>query len=628
MRMNFSLRAILILAVCGVLSAGEARADVVTTLSSPTAQVGMPVQLQYQFINTDTPKDMPRSIMVDGLDIRLTGTSRRVEIVNLQTASAMIYVYTVVPNRPGNFTIPGFAVQAGGKQVRTQSADLQVSGAGGYMPPPSGVPGQVMPQQVIPPSRAPQQQVPGRSSPPKARNGEPAPYFGELVMGAKSAYVGEVVPVELRFHFRADIQFDNLQRPTFGGDGFTAAALSEPEQTEQYIDDVPYNVVTFRSAITPVKTGEIEIPGATMDGRMIAQGAPAGIDPFFDQFFQNFPMPGMGRVENVEARTASRSLQVNPLPKEGRPENFAGAIGQFTMQAAASPKTAKAGEPVTLKLSVEGRGNFDAISPPVLINEEGWRTYAPKENFAAADVIGYGGTKTFDFSMVAKTDRSATPGAEFSYFDPLKKKYFTLTADPVAVTAAGSGGAAAAGTQNVASGSPAAGQAPVPQGPADDVAPLAPALAGASGGFAPWLAAGWFLFLQAALLVALVVSVPLIIWQRRRARKSARTAELEAELRRTRAAWQQAGDRADFYHAAAQFVQARLALLDDRPAALVDPAEALGRRIPDPIERQELQSVLARRDELKYGGGGEGPLDRDEKHRVSSLLEKFATNHG
>ncbi len=632
MMMNFPLRVLSIIAVCGVLAAGVVRAEVVTSLSSPTAQVGMPVQLQYQFINTDTPKDMPRSIMVDGLDIRLSGTSRRVEIVNLQTASAMIYAYTVIPNRPGNFTIPGFAVQAGGRQVRTQPAELQVSGAGGYMPPPAGVPRQVIPQQVIPPSRAPQQrQAPGRSAPPRTGNGEPAPYFGELVMGAKSAYVGEVVPVELRFHFRADIQFDNLQRPTFGGDGFTAASLTEPEQTEQYIDDVPYNVVTFRSAITPVKTGEIEIPVATMEGRMIAPGAPAGIDPFFDQFFQNFPMPGMGRVENVEARTTSRSLQVNPLPKEGRPENFAGAIGQFTMQASASPKSAKAGEPVTLQLSLEGRGNFDAISPPVLIDEDGWRTYAPKEKFAAADAIGYGGTKTFDFSMVAKTDRSATPGAEFSYFDPLKKEYFTLTADPVAVTAAGSGAAASAqnvstrpsSPQGQSSGTPAA-----PTGRADDIAPSASVLAGAKRDFAPWLGAGWFLFLQAAMLLALLVSIPLLIWQRRRARKSARTAELESVLRQTRVAWQQAADRADFYHAAAQFVQARLALLDDRPVALVDPVEALERRIPDPVERLGLQSVLARRDELKYGGGGAGPLDRDEKHRVSALLEKFASNHG
>lgn len=624
-RMNHSLRLIALTAVLVMAGAVALHGQVVTSLSSPSAQVGQPVQLQYQFINTDTPKDMPRSIMVDGLDIRLTGTSRRVEIINLQTASAMIYSYTVIPSRPGNFTIPGFAVQAGGRQVRTQEAQLQVSGPGGYMPPPAGVPQQMMPRQVVPPPvRTPRQTQPGRT-PPSGADGQAAPYFGELVMGAKSAFVGEVVPVELRFHFRADHQFDNLQRPTFGGEGFTAAPLSEPEQTEQYIGNVPYNVVTFRSAITPVKTGEIEIPAATMDGRMMAPGAGPGIDPFFDQFFQNFPMPGLGRVEEVQAKTAARRLQVEPLPKDGRPENFAGAVGQFTLRAAADPKTAAAGEPVNLKLTLEGRGNFDAITPPVLTNEDGWRTYAPKENFTAADAIGYGGSKTFDFSMVARTDRSATPGAEFSYFDPLKKKYFTLTTEPVAVEAAGSGGAAPAAQTSSASQASAT-PSPVAAVPEGIAAPAA-ALSGGTRDFAPWVRAPWFLFLQLVLLLLVLLSIPVLVWRRRRARKSARTAELESVLRQSRADWQHASDRGEFYHSAARFLQARLALWDDRPEALVDPVEALERRVSDPVERRELRSVLARRDELKYGGGGGGPLDRAEKDRVSTLLDKFASNH-
>lgn len=624
-RMNHCLRLILFLAL--FLAAVSAHAQVVTSLSSPGGQVGVPVQLQYQFINTDTPRDMPRSIMVDGLEIRLTGTSRRVEIVNMQTASAMIYTYTVIPSRPGNFTIPGFAVQAGGKQVRTQEAQLQVSGSGGYMPPPAGVPQQMMPRQVIPPPvRMPRQNQPGRT-PPSAPDGQPAAYFGELVMGAKSAFVGEVVPVELRFHFRADSQFDNLQKPTFGGEGFTAAPLSEPEQTEQTIGNIPYNVVTFRSAITPVKTGEIEIPAASMDGRMIAPGAATGIDPFFDQFFQNFPTPGIGRIEDVQARTESRRLQVEALPKDGKPENFSGAVGQFTMQAVANPKKAGPGEPVNLKLTVEGRGNFDSISPPVLTGEEGWRTYAPKENFAGADAIGYGGAKTFDFSMVARTDRTATPGAEFSYFDPLKKKYFTLTTDPVEVAAAGSGGAATA-DQSVPSAASTPGTAPQAKAaPVEGIASPSVALSGEARGFAPWLRAPWFLYLQVLLLAAVLLFVLLLVWQRRRARKSARTAELEVVLRQSRAEWLQASDRGNFYQAAARFLQARLALLDDRPEGLVDPAEALARRVADPVERRELQSVLARRDELKYGGGGGGSLDRMEKDRVSALLDKFVSNH-
>ena len=608
-----------------LLVAGTVRSQVTTSLSSQTGQVGVPLQLQYQFINVGKPADMPRSIMVDGLDIRLTGTSRRVEMVNLQSTSIFIYAYTIMPNRPGNFTIPGFAVQVDGRQVRTQAASLRVAGPGGGMPPPPG-PGvqRPMPQQTLPLSRPPSGQSSART-PPRTGNGEPAPYYGEIVMGEKkTAYVGEVVPVELRFYFRADCQFDNLQRPTFGGDGFTAAPLSEPEQTEQYIDDVPYNIVTFRSAITPAKSGPLEIPPARMEGRMVAPGGPAGLDPFFDQFFQNFPMPGIGRAENIQATTSERQLDVQPLPKEDRPDNFSGAVGQFTMEASADPTQAGAGEPVTLALTIEGRGNFDAMGPPTLIGAEGWRSYAPKESFDGNDAIGFGGTKTFEVSMVAREDRSATPGAEFSYFDPLKKKYVTLKTEPVAVTAAGSASAAAstaaAGVEREDAASPAV--AP------NDIA--APAAALSSGGpdFRPWITSDWFHLLNFAVLAAVIISIPYLLWMRRRAKKDARTVELEFSLRAAQAAWQKATDPREFYAAAGQFMVARLALWDDTPATLVDPAEALRRRIADPAERRELQSVLAKRDELHYGRASGGALDPEERCRVTDLLEKFAKNHG
>lgn len=608
-----------------LLVAGTVRSQVTTSLSSQTGQVGVPLQLQYQFINVGKPADMPRSIMVDGLDIRLTGTSRRVEMVNLQSTSIFIYAYTIMPNRPGNFTIPGFAVQVDGRQIRTQAASLRVAGPGGGMPPPPG-PGvqRPMPQQTLPLSRPPSGQSSART-PPRTGNGEPAPYYGEIVMGEKkTAYVGEVVPVELRFYFRADCQFDNLQRPTFGGDGFTAAPLSEPEQTEQYIDDVPYNIVTFRSAITPAKSGPLEIPPARMEGRMVAPGGPAGLDPFFDQFFQNFPMPGIGRAENIQATTSERQLDVQPLPKEDRPDNFSGAVGQFTMEASADPTQAGAGEPVTLALTIEGRGNFDAMGPPNLIGAEGWRSYAPKESFDGNDAIGFGGTKTFEVSMVAREDRSATPGAEFSYFDPLKKKYVTLKTEPVAVTAAGSASAAASTAAAGADREDAASPAVAP----NDIAAPATVLSSRGPDFRPWITSDWFHLLNFAVLAAVIISIPYLLWMRRRAKKDARTVELEFSLRAAQAAWQKATDPREFYAAAGQFMVARLALWDDTPATLVDPAEALTRRIADPAERRELQSVLAKRDELHYGRASGGALDPEERRRVTDLLEKFAKNHG
>jgi hypothetical protein len=159
--------------------------------------------------------------------------------------------------------------------------------------------------------------------------------------------------------------------------------------------------------------------------------------------------------------------------------------------------------------------------------------------------------------------------------------------------------------------------------PADDIAPIAGVLSSRSPGFVPWLQQGWFLIYNALLLVLMLAAIPLLVWLRHRARKSARTAALEDTLRRARAAWQKAGDRSSFYEAAADFVQAQLALWEGQTDALIDETEVLARRIGDPVVRHDLQSVLARRDELKYGGGGGGALDPEERHRVTALLEKL-----
>lgn len=619
-----------------------ASADVVTVLSSDVAQVGQPVVLVYRFVNTGMPEDMPRpSIAVNGLEIRYNGMQQQSRMSwnfggggnRSSNESVYEFHYMVVPSQPGEFTIPSFDVRAEGKLIRTKPVTLRVVGGGGYTPQVPTIPS---PRQMIPP--APQMPNAPQSS---SRNRQPssgnnAPYYGEIVMGSKTAFVGEVIPVELRFYFRADTSFDNLQRPSFGGEGFTSIPLSEPEQTTQDINGQPYNVVTFRSAITPVKAGEMEIPAATMEGQMIVRGQATGLDPFFDQFFNAFAGMG-GSSEHIEARTNRRMLEVLPLPKEGRPENFSGAVGQFTLDAQATPKSVGAGEPVTLHVAVSGRGNFDAIAAPELTEAEGWRTYAPKSSFAAEDSRGFGnssGTKTFDFSLIARQDQTVTPGAKFSFFDPRDKKYVTLTADPVAVKAKGTTSDATTSTAatTAAASTPTApnkANTPATTPSADDIAPAAKGLASYAPSFEAHLKSRWFLALNVILLLAVLISMPWLVWMRRRANKSALTSELETALRQAKVACQAASERDAFYNAAAQHILTQLALWDNTPMTQINAQEALSRRVNELSVRRELESILRRHDELKYGGGdAREPLDPQTRTRFLAALEKFSTSHG
>ena len=140
------------------------------------------------------------------------------------------------------------------------------------------------------------------------------------------------------------------------------------------------------------------------------------MDDFFGGFFGN--MMSSGDIRQITVPTQSAKLDVKPLPKEGRPDDFSGAIGQFSLQTSAAPKQAAAGDPISLNVTVSGRGNFDAMGSPVLLEADGWRTYPPGEKFEASpsDPIGFNGEKRFEYMLVAREDRiENTCGAAFVF---------------------------------------------------------------------------------------------------------------------------------------------------------------------------------------------------------------------
>ncbi|MEI8312032.1 MAG: BatD family protein, partial [Verrucomicrobiota bacterium] len=141
--------------------------------------------------------------------------------------------------------------------------------------------------------------------------------------------------------------------------------------------------------------------------------------------FNNFPLPQGMFADNREVtlKTKPVQIEVQPLPKDGRPEDFSGAVGKFSMEATVSPKKVSAGEPVNLKVAVSGQGNFEGMGAPALTGDEGWRSYPPSDKFQSTDSIGFTGEKTFEFALIARQDQTRTPGARFSYFDPSTGKY-------------------------------------------------------------------------------------------------------------------------------------------------------------------------------------------------------------
>src|SRR5213593_586311 len=417
-----------------------ARADspsVTAVLSNSETVVGETVALQ---IKVTGPGDAqpPEEISIDGLEIHATGQSRQFEMRNFSTSSSVTYTYTVLPLRAGRFTIPSQTVHAGGRVIRTPQLVLNVADS----------PGQ---STTTRPNRG------GQSQAAAARD----LVFAELIVPKKTAYVGEIVPVRIRMGFDARIHPRLVEPPEIAGQGFTAQKLQQSSQNLETINGKPFDVVTFKTAITAARSGKCEIGPVKAKAQVVVprrlssprSRSPFDLfdqdDPFSDPFFSN-PFGQFGERREVEISSEPVTLDVKALPQNA-PPSFSGAIGNFTMTTEAKPKSVQVGDPITVTSTISGRGNFDRVNAPVVEDEHGWHKYPPSSKFKQDDEVGISGAKSFETVLSPNEKKQSLPMLAFSYFDPVKEQYVTLRSEPIAITVQGG----AAPTQNVAASRPA-----------------------------------------------------------------------------------------------------------------------------------------------------------------------------
>ncbi len=181
---------------------------------------------------------VPQQLNIDGIDARFVGKSEQMQWQmgkgGVNSNATSIYSYIVVPLRQGDYTIPAIPIVVAGKTLTTSSLKLSVSGGRGNVPvlPAIPVPQRQKSQQSAPPPPAAQ---PTPRSARGSQQDESKIAFGDLIIPKKTVYVGEVVPVELRFYYDASYPVRLPDRPTFSGDGFTVMRFSKPIEKQQEV---------------------------------------------------------------------------------------------------------------------------------------------------------------------------------------------------------------------------------------------------------------------------------------------------------------------------------------------------------------------------------------------------------
>ncbi len=218
--------------------------------------------------------------------------------------------------------------------------------------------------------------------------------------------------------------------PVLTGDDFTLNNLSrQPERREQVIEGSPFVVMTWHSVLAAVKPGDfslsVETPVSVRINTHSAQDTAiaARMGPIFLQSLYNGITP-----KELKITSSPTELKVLPLPTQGQPRDFSGAVGDFQVSSDISPANAAAGDPLTLRLHIRGSGNFDRVDSTMLDHLERWKTYRRNPPSPRSTRSGTRAKRSLSNRMLAaptrRTDRSGTRVQLF------QSQYETLRACP------------------------------------------------------------------------------------------------------------------------------------------------------------------------------------------------------
>jgi hypothetical protein len=369
--------------------------------------------------------DQPVIPPVPGLIVNSRGQSTQMQMVNGMTSVSTTYTYAVGSNTPGDYVIPAIEATVGGQKVTTQPLKLKVLDAGAAQPPAGIAP-----------------TPPGMPQPPAEESQDTGEKrFGfltvELADSERShVYVGEIAPVRIRAWLPADSRANLRSGIQPEAKAFTLHNVSDqPQQTQEMRDGKRYLVVTWFGGISATKAGKFPASlsvNATVAVRDTAapkqprrrMGGPFD-DPFFDSVFDRMNTPMIQK--DVTLKSDDQEIEVRPLPTEGRPAGFTGAVGEFKLDRAEIPNDWKTGEPQQITAQLSGSGNFALMNAPELTPADAWKTYPGKDQFSAGDQASFSGSKLFQFSAVPRKSGSQDVSLAFSYFDPAKESYETIT---------------------------------------------------------------------------------------------------------------------------------------------------------------------------------------------------------
>jgi hypothetical protein len=382
-----------------LISFGQDDGAVTFEMKLSKEKLGINERLRVEFaMNKDGDNFNPPSF--NGFQV-VMGPSQSISSswINGKRSFSKSYSYILKPTAQGTFTIGQAAIEIDGESYKTLPRKVQITGA-----------------------------VDNPNAPKSADDvaDESLHLVAEVSKG--KPYLNEAVTVVYKLYISSNISVTNfrpLDSPKYNNFWSQDIPVTKYNTVNETFNGKPYrSVILKRVVLYPQKSGKLDIEPLSLE---IYVDVPTNRRDFFGS-----------RIYTQASKTVSagkRSLNVLPLPEEGKPVGFGGAVGQFDFEVTTSKTSLNASESLQAKVEVSGKGNLKLFQLPEPELPSALEVYEPEYNESVRTTLsGMQGKVTNNYTIVPSfRGRYPIPSISFSYFDPIAKAYKTLSSDEITI---------------------------------------------------------------------------------------------------------------------------------------------------------------------------------------------------
>ncbi len=382
------------------------------TASVSKTEVGTGEQFEITFSLNGNGDDFRPPNINDFQVLSGPNESTSMESINGNTTVSTSFSYVLMPVKEGEFTIGPATIIVNGKRLSTQPIKIKV------------VKGRPVPQ-----NNTQQQNAPDNNVAEAATGDLSKLLFIRAVVDKNNVYDGQQLTVSYRLYTRVGIEQSQPEKlPDLNG--FWSEDVKRPQHVQWNVETYKgqkYNVADIKQTILfPEHDGNLIIDPLSM---IFIVRQPVASRDIMDQFFGSY------RQVKYTAKSAPVTIHVKPLPQQGKPAGFAGAVGSFKIDAGIDKTEVKANDALNYKVKITGTGNIKLFKPLAVNFPPDFEKYDPKvTDTITEDLNGVSGSRIYNFLLIPRHQGDyIIDTLKFSYFNPNTGKYITLTTKPLHV---------------------------------------------------------------------------------------------------------------------------------------------------------------------------------------------------